>query len=42
MEYYTRIGLEPEDVIAKNPPEIFEKLKDKEYDIDDFKRLADS
>lgn len=42
MEYFERLGLDSEDVFAKNPPEIFANLKGKEYDIDDFKRLADS
>ncbi len=42
MEYFDRIGLNPDDVFGKNPPEIYAKIKGKEYDIDDFKRLADS
>lgn len=42
MKYFDRIGLAPEDVLAKNPPEILAKLEGKKYDISDFKRLADS
>jgi hypothetical protein len=40
-EYYEALGLELEDVMFKNPPEIQEKLRDQENTLDNLKRLAD-
>lgn len=42
MEYYEILGLNPEDVFAKNIPEIMEKLNDIAKHQIDIKHLADS
>ena len=41
-EFYDVLGLSPEDVILKNPPEIFKKIKDSSTCHDNLKRLADT
>jgi hypothetical protein len=41
-EYFDVLGLKPEDVTLKNPPEIFPKLKNTDTQQDDLKHLADS
>lgn len=41
-EYYDVLGLSPEDVFRKNPPEIFKKIKNSSTCHDDLKRLADT
>jgi hypothetical protein len=42
QEYFEVLGLKPEDVTLKNPPEIFKKLKNTDSQQDDLKHLADS
>ncbi|MBI5878031.1 MAG: SEC-C domain-containing protein [Chloroflexi bacterium] len=42
LEYYDVLGLTPEDVIAKNVPEIKSKLVETRTLQDDLKRLADT
>ncbi len=42
LEYFDRVGLDPLDIVGKNPPDIFAMLDGREYDISDLKRLADS
>ncbi|MGC3971588.1 MAG: hypothetical protein QM775_30870 [Pirellulales bacterium] len=41
-EYYDTLGLSPADVFAKNPPEIWAKIENKEEATDNLRRLADS
>lgn len=41
IEYYDVLGLEFDDVVFKNPPEIMEKLKGGDDDVDNLKHLAD-
>ena len=42
MEYFDVLGLRPQDVFAKNIPEIVPKLKKPPTESDDVKHLADS
>src|SRR4029450_3067815 len=41
-DYYDHLGIDPEDVLAKNPPEILALLQDTPTKEDDLKHLADS
>ena len=41
-EYYDVLGLSPEDIFAKNPPDIWPKIKNPSTCHDDLKRLADT